>query len=135
VTASRRLVLTSALVAAEILIACAPAASRTEVPYLAPEVRAAVSAGRTRILVELRIAGAVGPTTDAIAAVQEEVLARLADTDHRVARRYASIPWLALEVGAVALGRIERMGDLVARVLPDVRVPASDRSPGASEAQ
>ena len=102
-----------------------------EAPHVAPEVRAAVRAGRAHVLVELRISGLVGPTTDAIAAVQEHVLVRLADTDHRVARRYTSIPWLALEIDAAALDRIERMGDLVARVLPDARVPASDRSPGA----
>src|SRR2546430_1011935 len=84
VTASRRLALTSALVAAEILTGCTPVASRMEAPHVAPEVRAAVRAGRAHVLVELRISGLVGPTTDAIAAVQEHVLVRLADTDHRV---------------------------------------------------
>ena len=71
-----------------------------------------------RVLVELRVApDSVSET--GIADVQRQVLARLVGTHAVVARRYRSVPLLALEVDASALARLERMTDLVLRVVPD----------------
>ena len=102
-----------------------------------PEVRTAVTAGRARVLVELRILGGTRPegelpTADAvsaqrhaIAAVQQSVLSRLTGTNFSVGRRYTSVPLLALEIGADALAALEAMGDLVVSLRADRAMPPS----------
>lgn len=97
-----------------------------EVPSIDPEVRAGLSSGRVRVLVELRLPEGPPSAGDpaaararAIAATQQAVLARLAGTTALVTRQYASVPLLALEIGPDALLALERMGDLVARVHGD----------------
>jgi hypothetical protein len=104
-------------------------------PVIDPHVRTAVTAGRARVLIDLRIAGGTRPEgelptadassaqRDAIAAAQDSVISRLTGTDFSVSRRYSSVPQLALEIGADALAALERMGDLVARVHADRAVP------------
>jgi hypothetical protein len=94
-------------------------------PVIEPHVRTAVTAGRARVLIDLRIAGGTRPEgeRDAIAAAQDGVVSRLTGTDFSVSRRYTSVPQLALEIGADALAALERMGDLVARVHADRAVP------------
>jgi hypothetical protein len=101
-------------------------------PAIDPEVRTATAHGLARVLVELRVSDRPSPAPDAasqaraIAAAQQEVLARLAGVPYRLVRQYTSVPLLALEIGGAALRALEAMGDVVARVRAD-RL----RSPGA----
>ena len=104
-------------------------------PMIAPEIRAAVSGGRVRVLLDLRIAGGTKPEGDlataaavsvqrsAIAVAEQSVVSRLSGTDFSVSRRYTSVPQLALEIGADALTALEQMGDVVVRVRVDRAVP------------
>ena len=62
---------------------------------------------RTRVIVQLRSA-----------ADAPRVIARLAAAEHRVARRYRSVPFLALEVSPAALAALRQSADVV-RVLDD----------------
>ena len=95
--------------------------SQTET-VIDPEVRALVAAGRARVLVVLR----VGETSDqdqradAISRAQDAVLSRLPRGHVSVLRRYTSVPLLALEIDATALGALETMTDIVAGVKPDL---------------
>ena len=85
-------------------------------PVIDPGVRAVVSGGTLRVLVELRV-----PRRDPVALrnAQDEVLRRLAGTGGRLARPYATVPLLALEIDAAALVRLEEMPALVIRVRAD----------------
>lgn len=90
--------------------------SRMDDPVIDPEVRAMAGGGSTRVLVDLRArAGDPAAVSDA----QNEVLRRLAGTGARLARRYTTVPMLALEIDAAALARLEGMQGLVIRVRPD----------------
>lgn len=89
-------------------------------PVIDPEVRARLGAGPTRVLVDLRVRAA---DPAAISDAQNEVLRRLAGTGARLARRYATVPLLALEIDAAALTRLESMNGLVIRVRPDRIAP------------
>lgn len=96
-----------------------------------PAVRTAVAAGPARVIVELRVTPAFTPEGGlpdpaaveaqrrAIARAQDDLVARLAGTTFSVARRYGSLPMMAIEIGADALARLETAGPLVVRVLPD----------------
>jgi hypothetical protein len=89
-------------------------------PVIDPEVRAMAGAGATRVLVDLRArAGDPAAVSDA----QNEVLRRLTGTGARLARRYTTVPLLALEIDAAALARLEGMQGLVIRVRPDRIAP------------
>jgi len=81
-----------------------------------PDVRAAARGGTIRVIVELR-----APHNDpsALRNAQDEVLRRLAGTGARLARRYATAPFLAIEIDAAALARLEEMSALVMRVRAD----------------
>ena len=107
-------------------------------PLVDTAVRNAVSAGRSRVIVELRItpafkpegelpdAAAVAAQRQAIANAQSDLLGRLAGTRFSLSHQYDGLPLMALEIGIDALSRLEASGDLVARVLPDApRVPQS----------
>lgn len=100
-------------------------------PVIDEGVHAAVRQGSARVIVELRIPGGVKPEGDlaspaavaaqrrAISDAQASVVARLAGTRFSQLRQYRSVPFLALEVGPDALTALERMGDVVSRVLED----------------
>ena len=94
-------------------------------PVIDSEVRAMPDRGSTRVLVDLR-ARAADPA--AVSEAQNEVLRRLAGTGARVARRYTTVPLLALEIDAAALARLEAMNGLVIRVRPDRIVPPLEGS-------
>jgi len=81
-----------------------------------PDVRAAARGGTIRVVVELRV-----PHNDpsALRNAQDEVLRRLAGTGTRLARRYTTVPLLAIEIDAAALARLEEMPALVMRVRAD----------------
>jgi hypothetical protein len=86
-------------------------------PMIDPDVRALTSSkGTARVVVELRVPGG---DRAVITRTQDEVLARLAGTGARLARRYATVPMLVLEIDATGLARLADMGSLVARVRVD----------------
>jgi hypothetical protein len=127
------LLLATAALAADLVGGARPAASSGGIVAVAPEVRLAVQqAGRARVIVELRLPA--GPfvaegrlASDAvvvqqrqdIASVQSQVLAKLASTGRVVIHKYASVPYLALEVDPAALAALEAAGFHVTRVLAD----------------
>jgi hypothetical protein len=96
-----------------------------ERPVIDPEVRAMPGSGSARVLVDLR-ARAADPA--AVSDAQNEVLRRLAGTGARLARRYTTVPMLALEIDAAALARLEGMNGLVIRVRPDRIAPPLEGS-------
>jgi hypothetical protein len=81
-----------------------------------PEIRREVSAGRSRVLVELRV-----ESTDpgAITAAQDRVLRNLPETHATLIRRYTSVPLLALDVDAEGLRVLERLTDAVVQIRAD----------------
>src|SRR5204862_128106 len=97
-----------------LVAACAPAMA-TQIS-VDPRVGEEVGRGRSRVLVELRLPGGVRPEGEqrqAIARAQDEVLSRLSGTDFTLVRRFASTPYLALEVGPSALAALRTMGGAV----------------------
>lgn len=100
-------------------------------PLIDPTVRAAVAAGQARVIIELRITPAWKPEGDlpgpaaveaqrkAIETAQAALRARLLGTKFSVSHQYDGLPFMALEIGSDALGRIEAAGDVVTRVAPD----------------
>ena len=115
--------------AALLVAACAPAMA-TQIS-VDPRVEEEVGRGRSRVLVELRLPGGVRPEGEqrqAIARAQDEVLSRLSGTDFTLARRFASTPFLALEVGPSALAALRTMGDVVVRVVADAVLPPAGGS-------
>jgi len=95
-------------------------------PMIDSDVRAAARGGTVRVLVELR-----APPDDAAAIrnAQDEVERGLAGTSSRVARRYATAPFIALEIDVVALARLEAMPALVSRVRVDQVARPNDEAP------
>jgi len=95
-------------------------------PMIDSDVRAAARGGTVRVLVELR-----APRDDAAAIrnAQDEVERGLAGTSSRVARRYATTPFIALEIDVVALARLEAMPALVSRVHVDKVARPNDEVP------
>jgi len=127
------------LVGMALLLAFSPervvGATPGDAPVIDPDVRAAVTRGPARVLVDLRLPAPSASDTDprpprepAIAATRQIVLARLTGTAYRLVRQYRTVPLLALEIGADALAALERMGDVVVRVRVDkVLPPATPR--------
>jgi hypothetical protein len=104
------------------------AAHMMDDPVIDPEVRAMPAGASTRVLVTLR-ARATDP--GAVSEAQNEVLRRLAGTGARLARRYTTVPLIALEIDAAALARLEGMNGLVIRVRPDrIAPPLEGSQPG-----
>jgi len=121
----RRTVANAALLAVLAGVGCAAAYMMMDDPVIDPEVRAMAGGGSTRVLVDLRArAGDPAAVSDA----QNEVLRRLAGTGARLARRYTTVPLLALEIDAAALARLEGMQGLVIRVRPDRIAPPLEGS-------
>ena len=95
----------------------------------------AVRDGSVRVIVELKLPsgrhvpegqaaglGAVNAQRGAIAAAATKVLARLQSTTHRVVHRYQSVPYVALEVSAAGLDRLNDGAQDVVRVVDDAVV-------------
>jgi len=106
-------------------------------PAVDPGVRQTVKSGTAKVLVELRISAL---QRQAIPEGQDRVLSKLANTRFTVARRYQSIPLLALEVGADALAKLEGMTDVVRiradGATPPASAPRTDRPrPSSSTAR
>jgi hypothetical protein len=137
----RQLMSRAAAIAIVLSGGCALAPATESSPTISPAVVAAVAQGRARVLVELRTAAgfrpeghlpgpdAIASQRAAIAAAQQSVIAGLHGTDAVVLQRYASAPFLALEIGPSALRAIEGMAS-VARVVEDtVNLPSGGRIP------
>jgi len=90
-------------------------------PVIDPQVRASIQAGRARVIVELRVEATDDPARRMalIAQAQDAVLARLREPHARMARRYASIPMLAMDIDGQGLRALESMTDAVVGVKPD----------------
>ena len=95
-------------------------------PMIDSDVRAAARGGTVRVLVELR---ASRDDAAAIQNAQDEIERGLAGTGARVARRYATAPFIALEIDVVALARLEAMPALVSRVRVDQVARPNDEVP------
>ena len=93
------------------------------VPTIDPLVRVSAQSGRVRVMVELQVQA--GPDDagreGAIAQVQDEVVARLPPGHFAVARRFGSVPMIALEIDDTALAAVEVMGDVVVSVKADTQ--------------
>jgi len=118
-----------------------PAPGRPESSPEGPRVPAhlvahAQSTGPVRVLVELRLpsgsylpeghltsAAAVLNQRRDIGSVQARVLAKLRSHGHRVRHRYATLPYLAVEVGASGLAELDAGVFDVKRVIADVAWP------------
>jgi subtilisin len=109
-----------------------PASGAPSPVTVAQAVRSQVhDQGWTRVIVQVRPAGAPHVAEGALAPAavaaqranildaQNAVLARLLGTDHRVVRRYDTVPFVALEVGADALSQLEAAAFDVVRVVED----------------
>ena len=98
------------------LFALAHASASLPALMIDPEIRREVSAGRSRVLVELRV-----ESTDpgAITAAQDRVLRNLPETHATLIRRYTSVPLLALDVDAEGLRVLERLTDAVVQIRAD----------------
>jgi subtilisin len=109
----------------------------------------ALQEGSARVIVELQLPGPHvpdGPPIGAvasvqradIAAVQSQILSRLARTRYRLLRQYQTVPLVALQVGSDAIAELEAASFWVKRVLPDtVKAPTLPQSVplvGADEA-
>ena len=126
----RQLMSRAAVIAVVLSGGCAMAPASAAAPAISPAVAAAVAQGRARVIVELRAPGgfrpegelpgpeAIASQRSAIATAQQAVIAGLHGTDAVVLQRYASVPFLALEIGPSALRAIEGMAQ-VARVVED----------------
>jgi len=102
-------------------------------PLIDPQVRAEIRYGIVRVLVELRVPDDPAGRLTAISRAQDEVLGRLTGGSRRVARRYATLPLLALEIDSAALAQLETMRGLVTSVRVDtlsrpMEGPAGGRS-------
>ena len=86
-------------------------------PSIDPPVRTAVESGSARVTLELEMAQGTS-----VAAVQDDVLARLAGTEFELLRRSSTMAFLTLRIGPDTLARLESMGDVVRRVYLDATV-------------
>ena len=118
-----RCVLSALLVGQTVCLTVSTTAISEIAPVIAPEVRQLVGASSARVIVELRLHDSGDPNQrpEAIARAQDAVLSRLPHSHISVARRYTSVPLLALEIDATALAALEAMPDLVVSVKPDRR--------------
>ena len=114
---SARLTLTTLLIGVTLTV---QAPNTTAQVVVDPQVHRMTANGRVRVLVELRLRDGDSTTPEAaIAEAQDEVLRRLPPSHVSLARRYSSIPLLALETDDVGLRVLDGMPDLVAAVKLD----------------
>ena len=75
-------------------------------PTIDELVAKAARQGPLRVIVELKLDPPGPPTREAIARAQDHVLQELAGTDHRVLRRFTTIPFMGIEMSENALRRL-----------------------------
>jgi hypothetical protein len=84
------------------------------------EIPGLVLVGPVRVVVTLHVGSSDGQQReDAIIRAQDRVLSRLPPAHASLVRRFTSIPMLALDIDATALGILESLTDLVASVQLD----------------
>ena len=105
------------------------AGAQTASPTLDELVDKAARQGFLRVIVEVLPDGPAPPTREAIAQAQDRVLQELAGTDHRVIRRYATIPFLGLSASADALRRLA--GSLLVASIREDMVLRPQKSPAS----
>jgi subtilisin family serine protease len=117
------------------LVCPAPArAGATDlVPVAGDLVRKAAARGTVPVIVQLAVPAipeghlpdgvAVGAQRRGIVAAQGALVAALSGLGHRVRRQYASIPYVALDLGVDALTRLAGQPGLVAGITEDVPLP------------
>jgi len=64
--------------------------------------------GTLRVIVELKLDPSGTPDRAAIAEAQDLVVAELSGTNHRVLRRFTTVPFIGLEVSPDALRRLRQ---------------------------
>jgi subtilisin family serine protease/NOL1/NOP2/fmu family ribosome biogenesis protein len=137
-------VLVVAVLAAGVLAGAmpGPGLARAEAPQVDQAVRDRIARdGHARVLVGLRLPGAyraeglladvtaVAGQRQHIAAAESDIRSRLLGTQHRVIHSYATVPWLALDIDAGALARLEASGQAVSGVWEDeLRTPTLPQS-------
>jgi hypothetical protein len=89
-----------------LLAAPGRAAAQATAPSMEDLIGKAERQGTMRVIVELKMDLSGPPTRESIAAAQDLVIQELAGTNHRVLRRFTTIPFLGLEVSADALRRL-----------------------------
>jgi hypothetical protein len=89
-----------------LLAAPGRAAAQATPPSMDDLIAKAERQGTLRVIVELKMDLSGPPTRESIAAAQDLVIQELAGTNHRVLRRFTTIPFLGLEVSADALRRL-----------------------------
>jgi hypothetical protein len=121
VCAVRRDAIIALLLIPLVCFATEAGATSEQRPVIAPEVRQLVRASSARVIVELRLDASLDPNqrAEAIARAQDSLLSRLPPSYASVARRYTSVPLLALEIDVTALAALEAMTDIVVSVKPD----------------
>jgi hypothetical protein len=99
----------SILLLAILLVSAArpgPASGQAGPPSLDDLIAKAARQGSIRVIVEVRPEAGGPPSPEAIAQAQDLVLQELTGTDHRVLRRYRTVPFLSLTVSTDALRRL-----------------------------
>ena len=89
-----------------LLAAPGRAAAQATPPSMGDLIAKAERQGTLRVIVELKMDSSGPSTRESIAAAQDLVIQELAGTNHRVLRRFTTIPFLGLEVSADALRRL-----------------------------
>lgn len=112
-----------------LLLSAGTAAAQTAAPTYDELLAKAARQGSLRVIVEVLPDGPAPPTREAIAQAQDRVLQELAGTDHRVLRRFATIPFLGLSVSADALRRLA--GSLFVASIREDMVLRPQRSPAS----
>ena len=82
------------------------AAAQAVPPAIDDLIAKAARQGTLRVIVELRMDAPGPPSPEAIAQAQDQVLQEIAGTSHRVLRRFATVPFLGLDVTVDALRRL-----------------------------
>src|SRR5713226_9273978 len=113
-------------------------------PHIPQELRDRLQRdGRARVIVELKLpaphvpegtmrsAAAIIDQRQRIADRRARLLARLPGGSHREIRRFATVPYVVLDVTPATLSALEQLGDDVASVRPDVihKVSLADSVP------
>jgi hypothetical protein len=96
----------SLLVGIALLRAVEAGSAQTAPPTYDELIAKAARQGTLRVIVEVLPDGPAPPTREAIAQAQERVIQELSGTEHRVLRRFATIPFLGLLVSPEALRRL-----------------------------
>ena len=90
-----------------LLTGAGTAAAQAAVPPTIDELAAkAARQGPLRVIVELKLDPPGPPTPEAISLAQDQVLQELTGTNHRVLRRFTTVPFMAIEMSENALRRL-----------------------------